>query len=137
MDRHNIITSCRCNQVCVQPVGIERSYRRHQFSHCLKTYIQCLVCRQFILCKFTTPETFTIQTNVPIGQIIIHKVGNQTSSLCRLIFIITGIYLFYQRVQHRQNPTVDFRTFRHRHIRFLIFKSVNIGIKRKERIGII
>ena len=35
------------------------------------------------------------------------------------------------------NPTVDFRTFRHRHIRFLIFKSVNIGIKRKERIGII
>ena len=95
MDRNYIVASCCCNQVSIQPVCIERRYRSHQFGNCFETSVQCLISRQFILCKFTTPETFTIQANIPVGQIIIHKIRNQTSCLCRFIFIIACIYLLY------------------------------------------
>ena len=92
MNRNHIITSCSSDQIRIQTIGIERRNRRHQLRNCFKASIQCLISRQFILSKFTAPETFTVQTNIPVRQIVIDKVRDQTSCLSRFIFIIASIY---------------------------------------------
>ena len=109
--RYHMVTFRHLNQVHIQAVGIERSNRSHQFRHRFQTSVQSLVSRQFVLRHRASPETFPVQAHIPVAQVIVYKVCNQTSCLCRFVIIEASIYIFYQRIEQRQNPAVDFRTF--------------------------
>ena len=137
MNGDNVVASGSCRQVRIEHIGIERSNRRHQFGYGFQTRIERLERGQLILRHAAAPETFTVQADVPVGEIVVHEVRNQSSGFGRLVFVVAVIHILHQRVQHGDNPSVYFRTFRHGHIGFLVFKSVHVGIEGKERIRII
>ena len=130
--RNHLVASGHANQVHIQTVGIERSNRCHQFGYGLQASVECLISRQLIGRHGTAPETFTVQTHVPVTQVIVYKVGNQTSGLGRFVIRKASIHVLDQRVQQRQNPAVDFRTLVHRHVFLRVGKAIHVGIQGKE-----
>ena len=129
---NHIVASRSCNQVRIQHVGIERSNGRHQLGYSFQAGIECLECRKLVLRHTATPETFAVQTNVPVGEIVVHKLRNETSCFRGLVFIVAGIHVLHQRIQYRENPTVYLRAFCHGHIGFFVVKFVYIGIEGEE-----
>ena len=128
VNRYYLVTSGHCNQIHVQTVCIERSNRCHQLSYRFQASVQGLVSRQLISWHGTTPETFTVQAHVPVTQVIVYKVCNQTASLCRFVIGKASIHILNQWIQQWKNPTVNFRTLVHRHIYFSVCKAIYIGI---------
>ena len=67
-------------QVVIQLVCIEWSEWSQELSHCHQTGIESLVSTQLILAHLLTPETFTVQTNVPVREVIVYESVDETAS---------------------------------------------------------
>ena len=66
-------------QVVIQLVCIEWSEWSQELSHCHQTGIESLVSTQLILAHLLTPETFTVQTNVPVREVIVDECIDETA----------------------------------------------------------
>ncbi len=129
---NHIVASRSCNQVGIEHISIERSDGCHQLSHGFEACIECLECRELVLRHTTAPETFAVQADIPVGEVVVHEFGNETSCFRGLVFIVAGIHVLHQRIQYRENPTVYLRAFCHGHIGFFVVKFVYIGIEGEE-----
>ena len=129
---NDVVASGNFGQVGIEHISIERSDGCHQLSHGFEACIECLECRELVLRHTTAPETFAVQADIPVGEVVIHEFGNETSRLCGFVFIVAGIHVLHQRIQHGENPAVYLGTFRHGHVGFLVFKFVHIGIEGEE-----
>ena len=85
-------------QVLVQLICIERSKRSEQLGNGLQTEIECLVSAQLIRTHLFAPETFTVQTNIPVTEVVVHERIDQTSSLGRFEVGQSLIHALDQRV---------------------------------------
>ena len=66
--------------VVIQLVCIEWSKWCQELSHCHQAAIESLVSTQLILAHLLTPETFTVQTNVPVREVIVDECIDETTS---------------------------------------------------------
>ena len=67
-------------KVVIELVSIERSERCEQLCHRHKAGVQRIVSTAFVAAHLLSPEAFTVQTHVPVAQIVVHKAVYQSSS---------------------------------------------------------
>ncbi len=124
-------------QVFVQPFRKEWRNRSHQFGQSNQALVQSLVSRNFIVGVISLPEAATAEAHVPVAQVFIHKLHDLAGSVGGFVVGVIGIYFVHQRVQRGEHPTVNFGTFPHRDIRFNVAELVDVGVQRKEGVGIV
>ena len=83
------------------------------------------------------PETFAIETHIPIAQIIVHKTINQTACFRRVISIQFARNIRNQRFCFRNNPAVYFGTLCQSNLLGFNVKRIYISIECKKAIGVI
>ena len=94
--------------------------------------MKCLICGELVFGHLTTPETFAVQTNVPVAEVVVYKCIYGTCGFSGFIIIKSLFHIFYKCVEKRENPAVDFRAVCHRNLRFCTGKSVDICVKSQE-----
>ena len=122
-------------QVTIEAVGVERSIGRHQLGYGLEACIERQVRRLFVGIHLAAPETLAVQANVPVTEVILHKIRDESACLRRLVSLVVSSHLLYQAVQLRQHPFIYLLIFRLN--RILRIPSIHIGIKGEEAIRII
>ena len=137
MHRHDLVATRHAYQIHVEHVCIEGGDGSHQLGYRLQTGVECLIGRELVSSHAAAPEAFAVQTDIPVGKVVVHEILYQSAGLRGLVVVVAGIYLLHQRVQYRQNPAVNLRTFVHRHVGFSIGKSVHIGIESEEGVGVV
>ena len=132
-----VFFTSNAHQIFVEAVGIERCYRRHQFSDGYQTGVKGLVSGYLVSFVFAFPETAAWQAHIPVTEVFLYKIRNSTGSASRLIIGIEGIYFFDERIEFWKYPAVYFWAFSQWYIGFCISETVGIGIERKEWIGVV
>ena len=64
------VLACCAVEVAEQLVCIEWCYRSDESAQRIKTSVECLICREFVGSHLATPETWLVQTNVPVGEVV-------------------------------------------------------------------
>ena len=83
-------------EVEIQLVGIEWGERSQQFGHCFKASIQRLVSAELVLAHLLTPETFAIEANIPVTEVVVHKSINQSASPCGVVVVHFALHALNQ-----------------------------------------
>ena len=129
-------------QVLIQLVGIERSEGSQQTGNGHQTGVECVVGRALVVAHILTPETFAVQTNIPVRQVIVDKGIDESACTGRVEVLQLGSHLLNEGVQRRENPTVNLGFLKSP--RSLIgtispigLIAIDIRIKREEAIRII
>ena len=97
------------NEVQIETVHIERSDRSAEHSDIHQHLVKGLVGGELVLVHLSTPETFPVQTHVPVAKVIAHEVLDQTPCGCDVIILISRHNLLLQGIEQRDDPTVDLR----------------------------
>ena len=97
-------------QVAIETIGIERRIRRHQLGYGLQTGVQRLIRCLLVGIHLAAPETFAVQTYVPVAQVILYEVRDSTTGFGWFIRLIRLRHLLYERVEFGENPAVDLGT---------------------------
>ena len=124
-------------QILIQLVGIERSKRSQQLSYRHQASIERIVSRTLVVAHFLTPETFAVQTDIPVREVVIDEGVNQSACSCGIIAVQFSRYLLNESIQRAEYPAVDLRSCLQRHCLCARSEAVDIGIQRKEAIRII
>ena len=124
-------------QVIEQFIHIERSHRGCKQGDGFQTGIKGLVCGPLVGIKSSTPVSFPVQAYIPVTQVYGNKILDQPGSPGGLIVFILCLHIFYQGIEQGDNPTVYFGSLLNLYLSGLVGKSVNVGIEREERVGII
>ena len=125
------------SQVMIEFVGIERGKRSQQFRHRHQAGIKRLISRKLVFAHLCAPETFTVQTHIPVAQIVVDKGVYQSTGTCGVKVFQFALNTLYQRVGFGNYPTVNLRTLFKCHLLCLGIKAVDISIECKETIRII
>ena len=119
-------------EVAVELISKERSERSEQLSHGLKTSIESLISSQLVLRHVCTPETFAVKTNVPVAEVVVHEVDDETTGACRVVVLHLLCYILHESVEYREHPAVNLRTLCNRNKLSLSVELVNVGIAAEE-----
>ena len=126
MDRH-----VRSGQRAIELVGIERSEGCYEARHCLETVIECL-----IGCGVTIPETFAVETHIPVGE----RVDKLRDSTCRtggLVIVECLGDVTHEGVEQREHPAVYLGTLAHGDSLSRGVEAVEVGIESEESVCVI
>ena len=134
MNACHILTPCAMDEVHEEAVCIEWSDRSNEFGDSFQTNIECLISRKLVCIHFSTPETLTVQTHIPVGEIVDDESLNKTSCTGWLIIIEAFLHVLHQGVEFGEYPSVDFRALSEWHVRLRVIESIHIGIHREERV---
>ena len=132
-----LVTLCHLIEVLEELVGIERRNRGYEARQCLNAGVEGLISRELVLCHTTSPEAFLIQADIPVGELVHHKVLYQTTCWSHVIISKILIHVLHQRIKLREKPAVEVWTLAVVYVRLLILEAVNVGIKRKEGISLV
>ena len=121
----------------IEFVGIEWSKRSQEFRHRHQAGIKRLISRKLVFTHLCAPETFTVQTHIPITQIVVDKGIYQSAGTRGVKVFQFVLNTLYQRVGFGNYPTVNLRTVFKCHLLCLGVKAVDISIECKETIRII
>ena len=124
-------------KILIQLVSIERCKRSQQLGDCHQTSIKCLISRELILTHLLTPETFAVQTNEPVTQVVVDESIYQSACTCGIVSVELSLHTLDESVQARENPTVDLWTLVECHLCCSGVETIHIGIERKETISVI
>ena len=104
----------------------------------LEAGIKGLICRLFVGIHIATPETFAVETHVPVREVVLHKIRDSTSGFGRFIRLVRLGNLFDKRVEFGKDPFVDLGE-RRMAVRAVgrTRPPVHVGIEGKEAIGVI
>ena len=97
------------NEIQIETVHIERSYRGSEHSDIHKHLVKGLVGGELVLVHLASPETLPVQTHVPVAKVIAHEVLDQTPCCGDIIILISRHHLLLQCVEQRDDPTVNLR----------------------------
>ena len=136
MNAFQAIAGRRC-QVAIEAIGKERCNRCHQFAGSQETSIERLVSAQLILRHRTGPEAFTIQTHIPIREVVGNESIDQATGFRRLIIVQSCRYFFHHCIEFAQYPTINFRALTKVYLRCVRIEVVNVCIHCKERVSLI
>ena len=96
-----------------------------------------MICGDFVGIHLSAPETFTVQTYIPVRQIFADEILNGASRRRRVVVVECRRNVADQSVEQRDNPTVDFGTLGNGNLLLLAREAVDVGIEREERIGVV
>ena len=119
-------------EIAVELIGKERSERSEQLSDSLKTSIESLISSQLVLRHVCAPETFAVKTNVPVAEVVVHEVDDETTGACRVVAFHLLCNILHESVEHREHPTVNLRTLCHRNKLSISIELVYVGIAAEE-----
>ena len=71
-------------EVFIHLVGKEGCKRCQQFGHGHQALVQRLIGGQLVVVHLLAPETFLIQTNIPVRQVFIHKGVDESACTGRI-----------------------------------------------------
>ena len=97
------------SQVLIQLVGIERCKGSQQLADSHQTGVKRLIGRALVVTHLLAPETFAVQADIPVGQVVIDEGVNQSSCPRGVVVLQFFRHLLHQRVQARQYPAVNLR----------------------------
>ena len=83
------------------------------------------------------PEAFAVKTHEPVGQVVVDERVDETTCAGRVIAVHLALHTLDERVEHRQDPTVDLGTFGHGHVGLAIAETVDVGVEAEERVGVV
>ena len=124
-------------EVVIELIGKERRKRSQHLAYGHKAGVERLVSAELVLAHLLTPETFTVQTYVPVAEVVIDEGIDEAASTGRVIAIELCLYTFDERVQAREDPTVNLCALLHRHLCSGRIEIVDVGIECEETIRII
>src|SRR5512137_937459 len=103
------MTACCHVEIAEKLIHIERSYRSSEPADSLETLEKSLVCCDLILVIISAPVSLPVQTNVPVTEILSHKILNCTSGTGEIIIFIALSYFLDKRVKQGDDPAIYFR----------------------------
>ena len=125
-------------EVMVELVGKERRKRREEFVDNHQTGVECVVGRAFVGAHLLTPEALTVQTHIPVGQVVVDEGVDETAGACRVVVVELFLDALDKAVELGDNPTVNLRSvlgWPYSAARGLI--AVDIGVEGEEGVRII
>ena len=137
MHRFGALASRHGDQVAIETISIERCDGGHQLGHCLQTGVERLISRQLIGCHAATPETSAIEPHVPVAQVVVNKVRYGTACAGRIVRIQITVHVLDERVEQRQDPTINLRVIGHRHVWLAVGEAVDVGVEGEEGVRIV
>ena len=137
MHRFGALASRHGDQVTIETIGIEGCDGGHQLGHRLQTGVERLISRQLIGCHAATPETSTIEPHVPVAQVVVDEVRYGAACAGRIVRIQIAVHVLDERVEQRQDPTINLRALCHRHVWLAVGEAVDVGVECKEGVRIV
>ena len=95
-------------EVFVELVGIERCKWRKQLGDRHQTGVERRVGRAFVIAHILAPETLAIQSHIPVRQVVVHELVDEATCTRRVVVLQLDIDFLDERIDARENPTVDF-----------------------------
>ena len=93
------VFACCCVQVAEQLVSIEWCDRCDETAQGVETSVECLISTEFIGSHFASPETWLVETDVPIAEEIDHEALDESSCWCRIEVVKVGLHVLHEVVQ--------------------------------------
>ena len=124
-------------QVVIQLVGIEWSERSQEFGNGHQTSIERLVSAELILAHLLAPETFAVQANVPVGEVVVDESVDQATCTGWVVASQLLVNALDEGIERRENPAVDLWALLCRHLCCLWVETVHVGIEGEEAVCII
>ena len=123
----------------IELVSGERCKGCKYLCHRHQTCIERIISGEFVVTHFLAPEAFTVQTHIPVAEVVVDECIDQTAGTGRVIAIEFTTHTLDERVETGENPAVDFHemilgSFQRRCLGII---AVDIGIEGKEAIRII
>ena len=137
MHRFGALASRHGDQVAIETIGIEGCDGRHQLGHRLQAGVERLISRQLVGCHAAAPETSAIEPHVPVTQVVVDEVCYGTACAGRIVRIQITVHVLDERVEQRQDPTINLRALGHRHIRLAVGEAVDVGVEGEEGVRIV
>ena len=113
-------------------VGDEGCEGRSQLHYGLQAGVEGLICSQLVVGHTATPETLAVQTYIPVREIFVHEVLNGACCGCGVVVVKILRYILHQRVQYRDNPTVNLGTLRYGNFALAACEAIHVGVECKE-----
>ena len=135
--RRICVATAHCIQIAEDTIRDERRERSRQLNNGFEAGVESLVCRQLILGHTTAPETLTIQTYVPVREVLAHKLLNHTCRRRRVVTLQALRYVLNERIEQRDDPAVDLGALLNGDLLLRARKAIDIGIEREEAISIV
>ena len=99
--------------------------------------MQGLIGRQLVCVKSSSPETFAVETHIPVGEVVVYEVVDEACRAGRLIIVKRFGDILHEGIEQGENPAVDFRTLGQRHLRFCAGETIHIGVEGQERVCVV
>ena len=135
--RRICVATAHCIQVAEDAIRDERSKRSRQLNDGLEAGVESLVCCQLILGHTTTPKTLTVQTYVPVREVLAHELLNHTSCGSGIVTLQALGHVLHQSIEQRDDPAVDLGTLLNGDLLLRAGETIDIGIEREEAISIV
>ena len=97
-------------------VGIEWRKRREEFGNGHQAGVEGLISTQFVGTHFLTPETLSVQTDIPVGEVVVDEGVNESASAGRIEAVKFFLYAFDEGVQAGEDPAVNLRALFEGHL---------------------
>ena len=97
MDTFN--RSVGAGQIAPQAVGKERCYRSHQFADSQQALIKSLIGSQLVGVHFSAPETFAVETYIPVRQIVDDEIADSARGTGGFVIGEIGVDFSHEAVE--------------------------------------
>ena len=121
----------------VELVGREGSEGREDLADRHQTGIEGLISTKLVLAHLLTPEALTVQTDVPVAQVVVDEGVDETAGTRRVVAVELCLHALDEGVQTGEDPAVDLRALAEGHLLGCRVEVVDIGVEGEEAVRII